>query len=136
MRSHSFVPEPNISSKAFSAIRLASLSVNMGVRHFQMRARRCDELGQVTLSALKIARRAPQTLRRDLPDCFRSIASLKTSIWGNGQELPRQVPSVAEKKGRCNVRFCSHSGLQSDIAPCPKCAISGHSGTSFDYIFR
>src|SRR5258707_15623287 len=87
-----------------------------------MRARRCDELGQVTLSALKIARRAPQTVRRDFPDCFRSIASLKTSIWGNGQELPRHVPSVAEKKGRCNVRFCSHNGLKPDIGPCPFCA--------------
>jgi hypothetical protein len=27
--------------------------------------------------------------------------------------------SVAEKKGRCNVRFCSHNGLKPDIAPCP-----------------
>src|SRR5260370_20183476 len=71
------------------------------------------------------ARRAQQTLRRDLQDCFRSIPSLKNSIWGNRQELPRHVPSVTEKEGCCNVRFCSHSGLKSDIAPCPKSAIFG-----------
>src|SRR5258705_12123164 len=71
---------------------------------------------QATLSALKIARRAQQTLRRDLQDCFRSIPSLKNSIWGNRQELPRHVPSVTEKEGRCNVRFCSDT-----VAKVPKC---------------
>jgi hypothetical protein len=32
---------------------------------------------------------------------------------------------MADKKERCNVRFCSHNGLKSDIAACPKGANSG-----------
>ena len=37
---------------------------------------------------------------------------------------------MADKKERCNVRFCSHNGLKSDVAACPKGADAVEKGAS------